>query len=293
MTRVLVVDDEPQLLRGLRTNLEARGYEVDAAADGEAALDLAARNRPDAVILDLGLPGIDGIEVIRALRVWGSMPIIVLSAREQEPDKIAALDAGADDYVTKPFGMGELLARLRASERRAAPAEETAAVTTHAFTVDLAAKKVTTRDGAPVHLTPTEWHLVEMLVRYPGQVGEPTSAFAGGLGSAVRGRDELSTRVHGADPSQARARSRATRATSRPKPGWAIGSSPTTHLIPPATLASCRPKATVAPLGESYPPLSDSCERHAVWEIERSHPRPTATTWPHPSQIATTGRRSS
>jgi two-component system, OmpR family, KDP operon response regulator KdpE len=170
MTRVLVVDDEPQLLRGLRTNLEARGYEVDAAADGEAALDLAARNRPDVVILDLGLPGIDGIEVIRGLRVWGSMPIIVLSAREQEPDKIAALDAGADDYVTKPFGMGELLARLRASERRAAPAEETAAVTTGAFTVDLAAKKVATREGAPVHLTPTEWHLVEMLVRHPGKL---------------------------------------------------------------------------------------------------------------------------
>ena len=170
MTRVLVVDDEAQLLRGLRTNLTARGYEVETAADGERALDLAASRRPDVVILDLGLPGIDGVDVIRGLRAWGTMPIIVLSAREQEPDKVAALDAGADDYVTKPFGMGELLARLRAAERRAAPAaEELAEVVTAAFTVDLAAKRVTSSDG-PVHLTPTEWHLVEILVRNAGKL---------------------------------------------------------------------------------------------------------------------------
>ncbi len=172
MTRVLVVDDEPQILRGLRTNLKARGYDVDTAADGERALDLASRQRPDVVILDLGLPGIDGVEVIRALRVWSSTPIIVLSAREQEPDKIAALDAGADDYVTKPFGMGELLARIRAAERRGAPVEEAegTVVETASFSVDLAAKKVTGRDGAAVHLTPTEWHLVEILVRHPGKL---------------------------------------------------------------------------------------------------------------------------
>ena len=170
MTLVLVVDDEPQLLRGLRVNLKARGYEVETAADGERALDLAASRRPDVVILDLGLPGIEGIEVIRGLRAWGSMPIIVLSAREQEPEKVAALDAGADDYITKPFGMGELLARLRAAERRAAPpADEPAQVVTAAFTVDLAAKRVTGGDG-PVHLTPTEWHLVEILVRHPGKL---------------------------------------------------------------------------------------------------------------------------
>jgi two-component system KDP operon response regulator KdpE len=170
MTRVLVVDDEAQLLRGLRTNLAARGYEVETAADGERALDLAASRRPDVVILDLGRPGIDGVDVIRALRAWGTMPIIVLSAREQEPDKVAALDAGADDYVTKPFGMGELLARLRAAERRAAPSgEELAEVVTVAFTVDLAAKRVTS-PGGPVHLTPTEWHLVEILVRNAGKL---------------------------------------------------------------------------------------------------------------------------
>jgi two-component system, OmpR family, KDP operon response regulator KdpE len=172
VTRVLVVDDEPQILRGLRTNLVARGYEVDTAADGETALELAVRDRPDVVIVDLGLPGIDGIDVIRGLRAWTAVPIIVLSAREQESEKVAALDAGADDYVTKPFGMGELLARVRASERRQAvsPEEERAIVETDDFTVDLAAKKVVASDGAAVRLTPTEWHLVEILVRNPGKL---------------------------------------------------------------------------------------------------------------------------
>jgi two-component system, OmpR family, KDP operon response regulator KdpE len=172
MTRVLVVDDEPQILRGLRTNLVARGYDVDTAPDGEQALDVASRKRPDVVILDLGLPGIDGIDVIRGLRAWSEMPIIVLSAREQEPDKIAALDAGADDYVTKPFGMGELLARLRAAERRAMPTPEgeAARVITPSFTIDLVAKTVRDADDEPVHLTPTEWHLVEILVRNPGKL---------------------------------------------------------------------------------------------------------------------------
>ena len=171
MTRVLVVDDEPQILRGLRTNLVARGYEVDSAPDGEAALDLAAQHRPDIVILDLGLPGIDGVEVIRGLRTWTAVPIIVLSAREQESEKVDALDAGADDFVTKPFGMGELLARVRASERRAVtPDAEEAVVRTKAFTVDLAAKKVIGGDETAVRLTPTEWHLVEILVRHPGKL---------------------------------------------------------------------------------------------------------------------------
>jgi two-component system, OmpR family, KDP operon response regulator KdpE len=167
--RVLVVDDEPQILRALAINLRARGYEVDLAPSVEDALRLAADHHPDVVILDLGLPGLSGIDVIRGLRGWSSVPIIILSAREAEADKIAALDAGADDYVTKPFGAGELLARLRAALRRAAPAEEAALVATDAFTVDLAAKKVL-RDGAAVHLTPTEWHLVEVLVRHPGKL---------------------------------------------------------------------------------------------------------------------------
>jgi two-component system, OmpR family, KDP operon response regulator KdpE len=169
VTRVLVVDDEPQILRALGTNLRARGYEVDLAGTGEAALDLAARNRPDAVVLDLGLPGIDGVEVIRGLRGWSTVPIIVLSVRDAEGDKVAALDAGADDYVTKPFGMGELLARLRASVRRAVPADEAAAVITGDFTVDLSAKRVSTAAGE-VRLTPTEWQIVELLVRHPGKL---------------------------------------------------------------------------------------------------------------------------
>jgi two-component system KDP operon response regulator KdpE len=167
--RILVVDDEPQILRALAINLRARGYDVDLAGSGEDALRLAADRHPEVVILDLGLPGISGIDVIRGLRGWSNVPIIILSAREAEADKIAALDAGADDYVTKPFGAGELLARLRAALRRAAPAEEEATVTTGSFTVDLAAKKVV-RDGAAVHLTPTEWHLVEVLVRHPGKL---------------------------------------------------------------------------------------------------------------------------
>jgi two-component system KDP operon response regulator KdpE len=169
MIRVLVVEDEPQIVRALRINLKARGYEVDAAPDGRAALDLAARRHPDVVILDLGLPDMDGIEVIKGLRGWLSVPIIVLSARHASDEKVQALDAGADDYVTKPFGMDELLARLRAAIRRAAPAEEAALISTASFTVDLAAKRVT-RDGTDVRLTPTEWNVLEMLVRHPGRL---------------------------------------------------------------------------------------------------------------------------
>jgi two-component system KDP operon response regulator KdpE len=169
MTRILVVDDEPAMLRGLRVNLEARGYDVDLAADGAQALAAASARPPDVVILDLGLPDMDGVGVIEGLRAWGSMPIVVLSAREQEPDKIAALDAGADDYVTKPFGMGELLARIRAAERRTAPTGQPAIVSTPAFRIDLETKRIE-KDGQNVHLTPTEWHLVEILARNPGKL---------------------------------------------------------------------------------------------------------------------------
>ncbi|WP_433336057.1 response regulator [Spirillospora sp. CA-294931] len=169
MTRVLVVDDEPQIVRALRINLRARGYEVDTAPDGRSALDLAARHHPDVILLDLGLPDLEGTEVITGLRGWLSVPIIVLSARHASAEKVAALDVGADDYVTKPFGMDELLARLRAAVRRSAPAREEAVVRTDAFTVDLAAKKVS-RDGADVRLTPTEWHILEVLVRESGRL---------------------------------------------------------------------------------------------------------------------------
>jgi two-component system KDP operon response regulator KdpE len=169
VARVLVVDDEPQIRRALTINLKARGYDVDVAETGEQALEIAARKHPDVVVLDLGLPGIDGVEVIRGLRGWSQVPIVVLSVRETEPDKVAALDAGADDYVTKPFGMDELLARLRASLRRATPGPEEAVVETPDFTIDLAAKRVT-RHGDEVRLTPTEWHVVEVLVRNRGKL---------------------------------------------------------------------------------------------------------------------------
>jgi two-component system KDP operon response regulator KdpE len=168
--RVLVVDDEPQLLKALGINLRARGYDVDVAATGEEALVKAADNHPDCVILDLGLPGIDGIDVVRGLRGWSAVPIIVLSVRDGEPDKVAALDAGADDYVTKPFGMAELAARVRAALRRTTPAEHDAVITTPSFTLDLAARTAHRLDGDPVRLTPTEWHLIDALVQHPGRL---------------------------------------------------------------------------------------------------------------------------
>jgi two-component system, OmpR family, KDP operon response regulator KdpE len=170
VTRILVVDDEPQILRALAANLRARGYAVDLAGTGEAALTLAQRHRPDAVILDLGLPGIDGLEVIEGLRGWTDVPIVVLSVREREAEKVAALDAGADDYVTKPFGMGELLARVRAALRRSTPGETGATVETEHFRIDLAAKRVTDASGEDVRLTPTEWGIVEVMARHPGML---------------------------------------------------------------------------------------------------------------------------
>jgi two-component system, OmpR family, KDP operon response regulator KdpE len=169
VTRVLVVDDEAPILRALRINLTARQYQVTTASDGTTGLAAMARDRPDVLILDLGLPDMDGIEVIKGVRGWTATPIIVLSAWGQESQKVAALDAGADDYVTKPFGMDELLARLRAAVRRASPAPDEPVVVTPDFTVDLAAKRVI-RDGTDVRLTPTEWQLLEVLVRHAGRL---------------------------------------------------------------------------------------------------------------------------
>ncbi len=171
MTRVLVVDDEPQIVRALRINLAARGYQVLTAADGTGALRAAVDGHPDVVVLDLGLPDLDGIEVIAGLRGWTSVPIIVLSARTDSTDKVEALDAGADDYVTKPFGMDELLARLRAAVRRTSAAEGAGepVIATDAFTIDRAAKKVH-RGSVEVHLTPTEWGILESLVRHSGRL---------------------------------------------------------------------------------------------------------------------------
>jgi two-component system KDP operon response regulator KdpE len=170
MTRVLVVDDDRALGRALAINLAARAYSVDVAPTGGEALERVRRDRPDLVILDLGLPDMDGVDVLRALRTWTSIPVLVLSARADQTEKVAALDAGADDYVTKPFGMDELLARLRAAVRRGAPVvEDLPVVVTPHFTVDLPARRVTTLDEE-VRLTPTEWHLLEVLVRSPSRV---------------------------------------------------------------------------------------------------------------------------
>ncbi|MDX2545508.1 response regulator [Streptomyces sp. WI04-05B] len=172
MTRVLVVEDDPQLVRALVISLQARRYGVDAAPDGTTALRLAATRQPDVVMLDLGLPDMDGVDVIRALRGWTRVPILVLSARQASDEKVAALDAGADDYITKPFSMDELLARLRAAVRRTEDAPlvpEASLVETDEFTVDLLAKKVV-RSGRDVRLTPTEWHLLEILITNPGRL---------------------------------------------------------------------------------------------------------------------------
>jgi two-component system, OmpR family, KDP operon response regulator KdpE len=169
MTRVLVVDDEPQIVRALQINLKARGYEVHVSDSGAAALRIAAQHPPELVILDLGLPDLDGVEVIRGLRGWSEAPIVVLSGRTDSADKVEALDAGADDYLTKPFGIDELLARMRAVLRRVGAGEDRPVVQVGDATVDLAAKRVTI-GGHEVRLTPTEWHLLEVLVRHPGKL---------------------------------------------------------------------------------------------------------------------------
>jgi two-component system, OmpR family, KDP operon response regulator KdpE len=166
MTRVLVVDDEPLTARTLVLNLRARRYEVSVARDGGEALRSAADWHPDVVVLDLGLPDIDGVEVIHGLRGWSRVPIIVLSGRTGATDKIAALDAGADDYVTKPFGLGELLARIRAVGRRAGPPEPPPVVRVGGHLIDLEAKTV----SPPLHLTPTQWRLLEILLANPGKL---------------------------------------------------------------------------------------------------------------------------
>lgn len=165
--KILVADDDPQLVRALRITLSAHGYDVVAAPDGAAAVALAAQSHPDIVLLDLGMPHLNGVQVIEALRGWTAAPIIVVSGRTGSADKVEALDAGADDYVTKPFQVDELLARLRALTRRIGSGPEEPAVSFGDVTIDLAAKSVT-RAGLRVHMTPTEWRMLEFLARNPG-----------------------------------------------------------------------------------------------------------------------------
>jgi len=168
VTRVLVVDDDTALLRTLSMNLRARGYDVLTAEDGEQALHAVRRDGPDVVVLDLGLPDISGVDVLRDLRGWSPVPVVVLSARHGSDDKVEALDVGADDYVTKPFGIDELLARLRAAVRRAGPVDSTTVETEH-LRIDLDGRKVW-RDDQEVRLTPTEWGLLAALVTRPGKL---------------------------------------------------------------------------------------------------------------------------
>jgi two-component system, OmpR family, KDP operon response regulator KdpE len=169
VTAVLVVDDDPAIVRTLTINLRARGYEVYVAGDGRTALDVAREEQPEVVLLDLGLPDLSGVDVLRQLRSWSKVPVVVLSARHGSDDKVEALDEGADDYVTKPFGMDELLARVRAAVRRSGVPDADDVVETAAFRVDLGAKRVE-RNGDDVRLTPTEWALLEALVRRPGRL---------------------------------------------------------------------------------------------------------------------------
>ena len=170
MTRVLIVEDERALLRALAMNLVARGYAVTEAATGTRALTALAEEKHDVILLDLGLPDISGVEVIRAVRAYSTTPIIVLSARSDSADKVEALDLGADDYVTKPFSMDELLARLRATSRRTATTEEDVVVTVGETRVDLGLTTATAADGTSVHLTPTEWKILDVLLRRPGKL---------------------------------------------------------------------------------------------------------------------------
>jgi len=167
--KILVADDDPQMLRALRITLGARGYEVVTAPDGKAALDAAIKTHPDVIVIDLGMPGLTGIEVIEAIRGWSQVPVLVVSGRSESWDKVEALDAGADDYVTKPFSADELLARIRALSRRAPASTDEPVVSFGDVTVDLAAR-IVTRAGASVRLTPTEWRLLEVLLRNHGRL---------------------------------------------------------------------------------------------------------------------------
>lgn len=175
MTRILVVDDEPAILRTLSINLRAHGYQVETARDGGSALRVAAARMPDLFLLDLGLPDLDGVAVLSRLRLLTSVPIIVVSARHASDDKVEALDLGADDYLTKPFGMAELLARIRSALRRSTPEipVEQQFVETPTLRLDLA-DRVALKDGVRVHLTPTEWRILEVLTRHPGQLVRQT-----------------------------------------------------------------------------------------------------------------------
>jgi two-component system KDP operon response regulator KdpE len=171
--KILIADDDPQILRALKVTLRARGYEIITADDGAEALELAAAQHPDLVMLDLGMPKLDGVEVIQGLRGWTQVPILVVSGRTDAADKVDALDAGADDYVTKPFAIDEILARIRALTRRVVSPDDEPIVTIGDISVDFSAKQILRRRGKKsenVRLTPTEWRILELLIHSPGKL---------------------------------------------------------------------------------------------------------------------------
>ena len=208
MTRVLIVEDERPLLRALAMNLVARGYAVTEAETGGRALTALADDKHDAIVLDLGLPDMSGVEVIRAVRAYTVTPIVVLSARSGSSDKVQALDLGADDYVTKPFSMDELLARLRATLRRVVTADEPVMARVGEVDIDLAMTTASAADGSPVHLTPTEWKILDVLLRRPGKLVSGDA-----LLTAVRGSSEHT------DPSYLRIYLAQLRRKLEPEPG--------------------------------------------------------------------------
>ena len=286
MTRVLVVDDEPSILRALRINLSAREYDVSTAVDGTTGLAAVARDRPDVIILDLGLPDMDGTEVIHGVRGWTSIPIIVLSAWGQESQKVAALDAGADDYVTKPFGMDELLARLRAAVRRAAPAPDEPVVATADFTVDLAAKQVVRSDGSAVRLTPTEWQVLEILVRNSGRLVTQKQLLREVWGPVVRDGEQLPAGVPGAAAPQAGAGT-----VTAAVPAHRVGHGATGSRPEPALDGRRRPGYTAAtwPVRSSTPPSehsSPTCSANSVPGHRLSWRRGRPAIWPRTSSCA-------
>ena len=224
LMRILLVEDDRTLLRTLAIALRAEGHEVLTAADGRTALAAVAEDQPELVVLDLGLPDLSGMDVLRSVRGWSRLPVVVLSARSDSSDKVEALDAGADDYVTKPFGLEELLARIRAAHRRNAP--DLPPVVAGDLLVDLDQRRVT-RAGTQVHLTPKEWALLEVLVRAGGRVVAARGAAPRGVGAGVRARGQLPADLPRHPPQEARGRPRASAAPARPSPVSATGSSPT------------------------------------------------------------------
>ncbi len=247
MSRVLVVDDEPGLRRALSINLSARGWDVTVAADGAGALEAAAATHPDVVLLDLGLPDLDGLDVIAGIRGWSPVPIIVLTARTASADAVDALDAGADDYVTKPFAMDVLLARLRAAVRRGAGTDSSAPEVLDAggLHIDLARRTVS-RDGEPVKLTPTEWHLLQVLVTNAGRLVGQTQLLQEVWGPAY-GRETNYLRVYVGQLRRKLEEVPSAPSTSSPNPGWGTGSSSERQRGVKIGRSACRAVGSVRP----------------------------------------------